>query len=122
MAAQHAQHHDEAAGSEAAGVVVGNDDGVVADAKRAHRGGKRLGGRERMTTLGGGEAVRGECVVEVDPDGTGDVGLFECCATVATVEIPAHIGDHQVRVIEPGNGFRGDDRGDHGQHPASTFA
>ena len=75
-----------------------------------------------MATLGIRQAMRGQGVLEVDPDCARNVGLLERFRPVATIEVPAHIGEHKVGVVEPGNGFWSDDRGDHVQHPASTFA
>ena len=121
VAAQHAQHDHQAACGEAAGVVVGNHHRVVTDAERAHLGGECLRRGERMATLGGRPPVIRKRVIEIHPDGAGDVGLFERRTAIAAIEIPPHVGQHHVRMVQPGNGVGGDDRGDHGQHPASTF-
>ena len=74
-----------------------------------------------MATLSIRQAVSSQSVLEVDPDCARDVGLLEGFAPIAPIEIPTHIGEDELGVVEPGNGFWGDDRGDHVQHPASTF-
>ena len=122
VATEHAQHDDKAASGESTCVVVGDHDSVIADAECTHVGGECLGRGERVAALGGWQAVPGERVVEVDPDGAGDMSALVGSLAIATVEVPAHVGDNQVRGVEPGDDFRGDDRGDHVQHPASTFA
>ena len=70
-AAQHAQHHDQASGGDASGVVVRDYDAVVADSVRAHRRRERGGGREWVTPLAGGQVVTAEIALEIEPQRAG---------------------------------------------------
>ena len=73
-----------------------------------------------MATFRGRLVVRGKLAIEIDPHRARHVRALEGIATISAVEVPAHVGEHRVR--QRSNDLGGDDRGDHGQHPASTFS
>ena len=64
-----------------------------------------------MTTFGDGLIIAGELMVEVDPDGTGNVAGFECGPAIATVEVPPHVSQYGLGMGVDKVGV--DKRGDH---------
>ena len=58
----------------------------------------RLGCRQRVAAFGG-VAGRGEVGVEVDEQGARDVPRVVRLPAVTTVEVPAHVGHHQVGAV-----------------------
>ncbi len=113
LAARHAQHPHQPRGHHAALVVVGDHGVVVADAELRHAAGEhlRLGQRvaARLRARRGGEAV-----LEFDEHRPGDVPGLVLRPARAAVEVPAHVGEHELVAVLGGPGGV-DERGDHGR-------
>ena len=81
------QHPDEPTGGAAAGVVVGHDRVVVADAEVSHRRGELVGRGQGMAP-GGGLAGARQVPPEIDVDGAGEVAPGVVLPAGWTAEAP----------------------------------
>jgi len=95
---EQAQHPDEASGVGAAGVVVGDDDRVVADAGLGHARGEGVRAGQRVASLLG-RRRRGQPRRQVDEHRPRQVAGQVDLVAVAAVQVPAHVGDDGVRVL-----------------------
>ncbi len=107
--ARHPQEPHQPGGGPAPVVVVRDDCRPVANAERAHGAGKVVRAGQRVAPCARRRRPR-QASVEVDENSPRQVLLQVSVVTRASVEVPAHIGDHHLRVVlrQPG---RGDHRG-----------
>jgi hypothetical protein len=113
----HAQHPHQAGGDRAAVVVVAHDRVVVADPQRGHRLRERLGRGEGVAA--GVARRRRQIALEVDPDRAGEVAAVVGGAAGASIEVPAHVADHDL-VETRRQPVRVDERREHQSRSTST--
>jgi hypothetical protein len=102
-----AEHPHQTCRDDATGIVVGDDDGVIADPAPRHPLGERLGIGERMAA-DGRPAFAGQPALQIDEDGSSKVAAFIGGATRAAVQVPPHVGQGDIGVsLDGGPTIRG---------------
>ena len=91
------EHPHQASRDDAAGIVVRDDDGVIADPAPRHPPGERLGIGERMAALRW-PACTGQPELEIDEDGARKVAALIGGATGAPVQVPPDVGQDDIAV------------------------